>query len=862
MKSLLTTLLVTLTLANAQGQFSDDFTDLDFTNSPTWTGNTTFFTAATGVLQSQSSGAANYFLSTPSTLVNDAQWEFFVDLRFASSGANYTDIYLMSNGVDLSSGVNGYYLRMGGTADRLELFRSTAGTGTSTTLQSPDGVVNSSTSNPFRIKVTRSSAGEWQLFYDDGATGSYTSAGTITDNNFTSASHFGIRIEQSTAASAVNNHYFDDFVVGAIPVDLTPPSIVSVTAISATEVDVLYSEPIDPAFIGTYDILPFIGVASQILDGTSPNLVHVTPAIALTSGSAYQLSVADAQDPTGNVYAGPAAINFSYVVPEAASFRDVVINELMADPTPVVGLPEVEFVEVLNTTTSLTFDLAGWMFSDGGTPVVLPSYLLGPGEYVLLMANASLPFFPTVSNKIGLTSLPALNNDGDALVLKDDNANTIDAVTYALSWYQDAAKSAGGWTLEQIDPTSPCSGASNWRASNAPVGGTPGVQNSIYAIVPDMQPPSLLAVQVPDEMTLGLVFSEAMDATSLVGGNYFITPSIGTGDVFPNGTTGATINLLQPLVVGTVYTIVVEDVSDCPGNLIAANNTATFALPEPVAVGDVVINEVLYDPFGTGSDFVEIYNRSQKTLSMAGWGLANVSNGAVSAGLPITTSSFLLLPGEYALVCESTLNIVSNYPQSHADRFIETDLPSYNNGTGSVVLLDPTGTQLDRFNYSDDLHFALVNNTEGYSLERVDPDRPTSDDTNWQTAADIAGKATPGFQNSQYAKAPEASGEIIVNPAIFSPDNDGYQDLLTIGYRFQEPGFVGNMTVYDLAGREARKLMESQLLGTSGAISWDGLLEGGSLGRMGPYIILLEVFDLQGNVERYKQTVTLAHRLN
>ncbi|MCB0784182.1 MAG: hypothetical protein KDC02_08185, partial [Flavobacteriales bacterium] len=88
----------------------------------------------------------------------------------------------------------------------------------------------------------------------------------------------------------------------------------------------------------------------------------------------------------------------------------------------------------------------------------------------------------------------ALNNSGDPLVLTDDNGTTIDAVTYDLSWYNDAVKDDGGWTLEQIDPTTPCSGAANWTASNAGAGGTPGAQNSVYAIVPDSDPPVLVSV--------------------------------------------------------------------------------------------------------------------------------------------------------------------------------------------------------------------------------------------------------------------------------------------------------------------------------------------------------------------------------
>ena len=78
---LATTCLFFVGLLTGSAQFMDDFTDGDFTNTPTWNGDASLFTAVSGELNSQSPGAASYYLSTPSTLFNNAQWEFFIDLQ-------------------------------------------------------------------------------------------------------------------------------------------------------------------------------------------------------------------------------------------------------------------------------------------------------------------------------------------------------------------------------------------------------------------------------------------------------------------------------------------------------------------------------------------------------------------------------------------------------------------------------------------------------------------------------------------------------------------------------------------------------------------------------------------------------------
>lgn len=855
---LLALLLSGLFPAVAMAQFTDDLSDGDFTNNPAWSGDDALFTVDNGQLRSNTgsiSSATTYYLSTPSSLASGAQWEFFINLKFATSGANYVDVYLMSDVQDLALPGNGYFVRIGETTDHVVLNKMAGGTA-SALVASPDGIVNSSTDNPFRIKVTRDAADLWTLYYDDGATGTYTTAGTVTDASITSSGWFGVRITQSTAASAVNNHFFDDFYAGPIVQDTTPPTVVSVTATSATNVDVLWSEPLNPSAIGSYDILPFIGVNSAVQDGTNPALVHLTPVTALGANVPYSVFVSVAEDVAGNV-APSANIGFTWFVTVPAQPGDLVINELMPDPDPPVGLPNAEFVELFNTTTDQTFDLTGWKITDGSSTGTLPAVQLPPGGFIILASTANAPLFTGFGTAVGVPSFPSLNNDGDPMELWDASNTVIDAVTYSSAWYTDPAKASGGWSLERRDPFTPCSGANNWAASTNGAGGTPGAQNSIFAILADTLPPALLQAFVVDSVTLDLQFNEIMDPATLLSGSYTIDPAVPIANVAVIAPDRVRLNLDAPLEAGALHTVTVTGVNDCPGNAIAAGNTATFALPEPIAAGDVVINEVLYDPRGSGSDFVELYNRSQKVVSLAGLQLAN---GSGSNAL-ITADAWLLLPGEYVAIASNTANVLMNYPLGHADRMLQSALPSYNNGSGTVVFKGVAGDTLDLFNYSDDLHFALLESVDGVSLERVDPDRPTSDNSNWHSAAADVNFATPGYQNSQYAPAPAARGSITIDPAIFSPDNDGFQDLLTITYEFDEPGFVATMKVFDLAGREVRTLMNNVLLGTSGAVSWDGLMDGNELARIGPYVIYMEAYDLNGNVEKFRKSVVLAHRL-
>ena len=99
-------------------------------------------------------------------------------------------------------------------------------------------------------------------------------------------------------------------------------------------------------------------------------------------------------------------------------------------------------------------------------------------------------------------------------------------------------------------------------------------------------------------------------------------------------------------------------------------------------------------------------------------------------------------------------------------------------------------------------------------------------------------------------------------PKVFSPDNDGIDDIATIQYTVTEPGYVANITIFDAAGRPVRNLIRNGIMGLKGYWNWDGLDDKALKLPVGTYIIFTEIYNLQGKKEKYKNTVVLARILN
>ena len=842
-------------------QVAEDFSDGDFTNNPVWSGDDALFTVNGGQLNSQSPGANTYYLSTPSSIASDAEWEFWFDFQFGTSGANFAKIYLMSDNANLNLVSNGYFVLIGNTVDEISLYKVVSGVET-VVIDGPDGLINSTSSNPFRVKVTRDISNNWTLQYDDlgsSPTGGYVSAGTANDNSVNSSTHFGFWIEQSSAASPVNSHFFDDITVQNIAPDITAPAVTSVNVISSTELEVLFDEPVDINSAQTLtNYLVNNGVGnpnSAVVNGSNPALVDLTFSNSFNQGITHNIVISNVEDLASNAMV-TSNHDFLFFVPVPAVNGDVLINEIFADPSPQIGLPASEYVEIINVSNKI-FDLNGWSISDGSSSGSLTSYLLMPGEVVAITDDNNQSEFSFYPNITYVSSFPSLNNSSDNLKLFDDVGTVLDSVNYTDDWYQDGVKDDGGYSLELINPLLPCSGAANWIASNDPNGGTPGAQNSVYDTTPDVVVPTISNIQVNSNIEIELCFSEGLDTTGINASYFSIDNGLGVAFFEVSGDlTCVTITTTPALDTGLVYTLTVNGVADCSGNTLT-NGEGQFVLPHLPDAGDIILNEIMWNPFTGGDDFVEIYNNSDKYIDLFEFKLANWDDGVIDNYKDVEIHR-LIGPKEFVVFTKDSVDIKANYLNAVPGSFIElSSMPSYPDDSATVYLILPDSSISDRFQYDDDYHFALLEEDDGVSLERVDYDRPTSDITNWKSAAENVGWATPGLENSQLYQSGITEDNVSTSPEIFSPDNDGFEDLLNINYSFEESGYVGNVTIYDRSGRIVKYLMRSEYLAQEGIISWDGITNSGDKANIGVYVIVFEVFNLEGKVSIIKKSTIL-----
>ncbi len=654
--------------------------------------------------------------------------------------------------------------------------------------------------------------------------------------------------------------------------DSSPPSLISAIPTSQNQLRLFFNEIMDlnsenPA---SYSIPGAGNVIDAMLELPELNTVLLTidPPYFIDQ-TAYTVTVDESvTDCSGNDIGANSFFQFKYYDTQEAERYELLFNEIFPDPTPSIGLPEQEFIELYNPSNK-AINLEDFIISDGSNEVILPFHLLLPDQYVIIYGSGGSSY-SAYGDTLVLTANVSLPNQSGDLELINPQGKTIHAVSYNIDWYQDNDKNDGGWTLELINPEAPCSFGSNWRASLNAIGGTPGMTNSVLEKRSDTEGPDLIKAYPLSSTLLSLDFSEALDEAAGSDPSNYVIEGITVTDAFlqPPFFNRVLLTFGSAMETDRIYNVTVRsELTDCVGNAIGLNNNARFALPQAIETKDIVINEVLFNPETGGQRFVELYNRSNKTFDLSELIIAsrNSESNEIEKPEPIQVNC-LLFPKDYIVLTASPIDINDRYFVENPYALISTALPTYDDKKGTVVLYVPEilGEKvIDEFEYSEDFHNPLLSNKNGVSLERIDPESTTNDGNNWHSAATSVGYATPTYQNSQFLTVDSSIDEVFsISNNTLSPDGDGYEDFLLINYKTSQSGYLANIQIFDAKGRSIKKLVSNELLATEGTFKWDGDKDDGRKSRIGIYIVWIEYFNPEGNVNYLKKTCVVAGRLN
>jgi hypothetical protein len=311
---------------------------------------------------------------------------------------------------------------------------------------------------------------------------------------------------------------------------------------------------------------------------------------------------------------------------------------------------------------------------------------------------------------------------------------------------------------------------------------------------------------------------------------------------------------------GLIYTVtVLDDLADCAGNHPMNNPYARFSFTSEAEPSDLIFNEILFIDDKDG-EFIELFNRSGKVIELSSLtlSLAGESN-IIYKTVRLTDQRFSIFPNEYKVITRNTDNLILRYKHADLKHIIEqSSLFQLPDGEGLLILADTSQKIIDEFYYNRKMHYELLSDAHGISLERVDPEVPSTIAKNWHSASSVSGFGTPGSVNSQSAGNDECLFSLSSN--IISPDADGTDDEIELLFQFDLAGWMGTIMVYKQNGEKTKTLLANSLLGTNGTIKWDGKDDHGNNAEIGIYLLFAELFNSKGELKNFRKVIAVVRK--
>ena len=461
-------------------------------------------------------------------------------------------------------------------------------------------------------------------------------------------------------------------------------------------------------------------------------------------------------------------VNSFTVFPPGNNYNDLVINEIMYAPSS----GEPEWIELYNRSTS-ELNLKKWKISDLTTSVTITNNdeFIQPEGFIIITRDSSVLNFYDIPSQIIEMSLPSLNNTGDGIVIKNSLNVLIDSVLYSPDW----GGNTGGKSLERIAVNENSNDVENWSTTLSTSKATPGMINSVTT----------------KDYDLAITSFSSLKDYGIVGGEIQFNIEVSNKGLNPSG--NFSINLYKDADRDSVPANF-ELISTQNGNSLSAEDSSQFAfqtnqfeerLNHFIAVvitdldddtanntrfttligttinevrNDIVINEIMYAPSNGEPEWIELFNRSSKTIDLKNYQIADNSDT-----VKVVDNSLTISTEEYIVITKDTS--IYNY-YNISSKVVLNSFPALNNGGDKVIILDSLDRTIDSLQY-----FYSWKGTNGKSLERIDVQNASTDSTNWATSTSIF-NATPGSINSVTQKDFDIAAKEIFFSPVYPLDHD------------------------------------------------------------------------------------------
>ncbi len=519
--------------------------------------------------------------------------------------------------------------------------------------------------------------------------------------------------------------------------------------------------------------------------------------------------------------------------------QSIVITEIMYN---IPGTDTLEYIELYNAGNT-AIDLNGYTFTEG-VVFIFSSTIINPGEYLLLTENA-LSF----TNSFGLPSMAwfsgGLSNNGEDLVLYDNNGNLVDSVDYKTiaPWPTGpVSPDGGGASLVLCDPLLDNNDPSNWIADVTPTGvivegiellGHPGSGCPSG----DLSPPIPIAAEALSSTQVKITFNEIVTNSAEIASNYQGL-SVGTATLDVTGMM-VTLDLSSPLPDGIVVPITINNVTDLIGNTMTIPVVLEVIWYSQGPLENFVITEIMYNPPDTLTDdieFIEIRNISGQNRNILGMQIAE--------GVDYVFPNMVVNDGDYVVVAKNAAAFFGAFGFTP----LQWTSGSLRNSGEEIRLADPVGRLIELVDYNDGSNgiWPLEADGLGYSLVLCDPFSDNNDPSNWTIASTSTGVFQLGIEVFANPAVPDPICPTSVDQIFFSEvviyPNPAHENLYIKG---DENLISSNFQLFDSFGRVVK---EGQILDYQHEINIKNLASG---------IYILKLFNKKIKSEIFTQKVVI-----